>query len=244
VIFVTSHCEPDFQVTCFELGAVDFVQKPVQAVVLLARLQMHLRHKRTSDALRRSASLDPLTQLANRRVFDEMLDHEWKRALRTHQALSLLLIDIDFFKAFNDQYGHPAGDDCLRRFADALRSIAARATDLVARYGGEEFAVLLPDTESTGAQAVAGRLLKLLSEAAIPHSRSAVAAHVTASVGVSTFVPSVTPSARRSEPPYPSQLNALRLLSIADEALYEAKRSGRSRVSYRPLAQGRAASHA
>ena len=128
-MFVTSHSEPEFEVACFEAGAVDYVQKPVQAPVLLARVQTHIRLKRLSDKLRHSASIDPLTDVANRRVFDEMLDHEWRRAQRNSQPLSLMLIDIDHFKAFNDHYGHPAGDDCLRTFAETLRKIAARAPD-------------------------------------------------------------------------------------------------------------------
>ncbi|MET0387039.1 MAG: diguanylate cyclase [Polyangiales bacterium] len=236
VIFVTSHHEPEFEVRCFEAGAVDFVQKPVHAPVLLARLQTHLRLKQLSDRLRRSARLDPLTEVANRRVFDEMLEYEWRRALRTHQPLSLLLIDIDHFKAFNDFYGHPAGDDCLRRFADKLRRVVHRATDLVARYGGEEFAVLLPETHSEGAQAVAARLLQLLYEQPIPHARSSTSDRVTASVGFSTFAPQGSSSKRRSEPPMAAgSTGASELLGLADAALYESKNAGRSRISFRPF---------
>lgn len=239
VIFVTSHSEPEFEVACFEAGAVDYVQKPVQAPVLLARVQTHIRLKRLSDKLRRSASIDPLTEVANRRVFDEMLDHEWRRAQRNSQPLSLMLIDIDHFKAFNDHYGHPAGDHCLRTFAETLRKIAARAPDLVARYGGEEFAVLLPDTHLQGAQAVADRLLSLLHELAIPHAGSPTAGHVTASVGISTFTPS-TRAVTRRDTAADSPVGPSDLLAIADRALYDAKSGGRSRVSLRPLMNGKA----
>jgi diguanylate cyclase (GGDEF)-like protein len=234
VIFVTNHSEPEFEVKCFELGAVDYVQKPVHAPVLLARLQTHIRLKQLSDRLRRSASIDPLTEIANRRVFDEMLDQEWRRALRTNRPISLLLIDIDHFKAFNDHYGHPAGDGCLRQFASTLRQVVARPTDLVARYGGEEFALLLPDTHANGAHAVADRLLVLLREAAMPHARSPVADHVTASVGISTFQPDGKPPARRSQPPQSAASGPTELLAIADRAMYDAKAGGRNRVSFRP----------
>jgi diguanylate cyclase (GGDEF)-like protein len=234
VIFVTSHSEPEFEVACFEAGAVDYVQKPVQATVLLARVQTHIRLKRLSDKLRHSASVDPLTDVANRRVFDEMLDHEWRRAQRNTQPLSLMLIDIDHFKAFNDRYGHLAGDECLRTFAGSLQKVAARATDLVARYGGEEFAILLPDTHTQGARAVADRLLALLGALAIPHAGSPTADHVTASIGISTFTPLGRAVGLRDsvvdKPVGPGDL-----LAIADTALYEAKNAGRSRVSVRPL---------
>jgi diguanylate cyclase (GGDEF)-like protein len=238
VIFVTSHSEPEFEVACFEAGAVDYVQKPVQAPVLLARVQTHIRLKRLSDKLRHSASVDPLTEVANRRAFDEMLEHEWRRAQRNSQPLSLMLIDIDHFKAFNDHYGHPAGDDCLRTFAETLRKIAARAQDLVARYGGEEFAVLLPDTHLQGAQAVADRLLMLLHERAIPHVGSPTATHVTASIGISTFTPTARAVTRR-DTAADSPVGPSDLIAIADRALYEAKSGGRSRVSLQPLMNGK-----
>jgi diguanylate cyclase (GGDEF)-like protein len=236
VIFVTSNTQPEFEVRCFRLGAVDYVQKPVHAPVLLARLQTHIRLKQLSDRLRHSASIDPLTEIANRRAFDSALVHEWRRAVRNREALSLLLVDLDHFKAFNDHYGHPAGDDCLRVLALTLTKIAVRGTDLAARYGGEEFAVLLPGTNAAGAQAVADRLLSLLAEQAIPHARSPVGAHVTASIGIATYQPQSVPTAHRSEPPRAAMPAGPRdLLSLADEALYEAKHRGRSRTSAKPL---------
>ena len=228
VIFVTNNRHPEFEVSCFELGAVDFVHKPVHAPVLRARLQTHIRLKQLSDRLRRTATLDPLTEIANRRVFEETLDCEWKRAQRHHQPLSLMLIDIDHFKAFNDHYGHPAGDTCLKQFASTLRKLTARASDRVARYGGEEFALLLPGTHATGATTVAQRLLALLEDAAIPHGHSPVAHYVTASIGISTFAPN-------GEPLACSINGAQALVLAADKALYDAKQSGRSRMSHRPF---------
>jgi diguanylate cyclase (GGDEF)-like protein len=230
VIFVTNNKHPDFEVSCFELGAVDYVHKPVHAPVLRARLQTHIRLKQLSDQLRRTATLDPLTEIANRRVFDEALDCEWKRAQRHSQPLSLMLVDIDHFKAFNDHYGHPAGDACLKAFANTLRKLTARATDRVARYGGEEFALLLPGTHAAGAKAVAYRLLALLEDAAIPHGHSPVAEHVTASIGISTFAPTDEALARSA-----CASSAHDLVVAADRALYEAKQNGRCRMSHRPF---------
>jgi diguanylate cyclase (GGDEF)-like protein len=232
VIFITRHSEAELQVECFEAGAVDFVQKPVQAPVLLARVRTHIRLKRLSDRLRHTASVDPLTNVANRRVFDQTLDNECRRAERAKQPLSLMLLDIDHFKAFNDTYGHTAGDECLRRFATTLRQVA-RASDLVARYGGEEFAVLLPDTHTQGAMAVADRLQARLQLESIPHAASPVAAHVTASVGISTYAPSEDKLAHRhqvSDRPCGSEL----VISV-DRALYDAKNAGRSRISALPF---------
>jgi diguanylate cyclase (GGDEF)-like protein len=151
--------------------------------------------------------LDGLTGIANRRRFDEALDVEWRRGVRSHAPLSLLMIDIDGFKHFNDAHGHQAGDDCLCRVGAILVESLNRAGDLVARYGGEEFAVLLPETDAEHARRVA----EILRE------RVAAAAPVTVSVGVSTIVPDL------SGAPFV-------LVSDADAALYEAKRSGRNRV--------------
>jgi diguanylate cyclase (GGDEF)-like protein len=242
VIFVTANTDPEFEVSCFTLGAVDYVQKPVHAPVLLARLKTHIRLKQLSDRLRHSANVDALTDLANRRVFDETLMNEWKRALRNNQPLSLLLIDIDHFKAFNDHYGHPAGDTCLRTIAQTLQKIAVRSSDLAARYGGEEFALVLPDTHAAGAQAVADRLLSQLTDLAIPHAGSPDAECVSASIGLSTFQPTGRPLTRRSEPPPALLSGPTDLLALADLALYDAKRGGRRRTSFRPF-QARTPTH-
>jgi diguanylate cyclase (GGDEF)-like protein len=145
----------------------------------------------------------------------------------------LLMIDIDHFKAFNDRHGHRAGDDCLRRFAAMLRSVAARASDLAARYGGEEFAVVLPDTDTVGALAVADRLLGLLQNQAIPHGGSPTAEYVTASIGATTYKPGSDMSTWRDSVTH--NVSASELVASADRALYDAKRAGRCRVSSRPI---------
>lgn len=160
---------------------------------------------------------DPLTGIANRRMFDRILDVEWGKARAAGEPLSLVMIDIDFFKQYNDRYGHPQGDACLKAVAQVLDGGAARTRDLCARVGGEEFALLLPATDEAAALGVAERCRRLLARAALPHACSAVAEVVTCSVGVATLVPG-----GNEEPG--------RLVDLADTRLYEAKRAGRNRV--------------
>lgn len=170
------------------------------------------------ETLHQISSQDGLTDVANRRHFDETLVLEWRRAARTNAPLSLLMLDIDFFKAFNDSAGHQAGDECLRRVAQTLRDTLQRAADLVARYGGEEFAILLPETDEEHAQRLASLLRERVSALQIEH-RSSPFAHVTVSIGVASIVPSRD-----------NGTGAQQLLGAADAALYEAKRQGRNRV--------------
>lgn len=230
LIFVTSHRDPEFEVRCFEQGAVDFVPKPVNAPVLLARVKTHLRLQKLNEELRHLARIDALTQVATRRAFDEALTQEWLRAVRTGAPLSLLLLDVDHFKLFNDHYGHPAGDGCLRAVADAVRSVVRRGTDLVARYGGEEFALLLPVTPVVGARTVAERVLQHIAASAIPHARSPVAPIVTASLGLCTFDPHAIASMPEET------VRPETLLRVADQALYQAKRGGRNAACSLPFA--------
>ena len=167
------------------------------------------------------ATTDGLTGLANRRRFDEAITMEWRRAVRDGTEVSLALIDVDRFKAFNDRYGHQAGDECLRDIAGTLAGATHRPADLAARYGGEELAALLPGTDARGANDVAESIRAAIQALAIPHNSSAPALVVTVSIGVATAMPmaDVDPAA-----------GVRALLAIADEALYEAKRSGRNRV--------------
>jgi len=159
----------------------------------------------------------PLTQIANRRCFDDTLGKEWQRLKRTHQPLSLLLGDIDYFKKYNDHYGHQAGDDCLREVGTALAGSAMRPADLAARYGGEEFVLLLPEVAAEGALKVAERVLEAISALQIPHQDSDVRDTVSISIGAATLVP--------TEDQQPAAL-----IAMADEALYRAKEQGRNRV--------------
>ena len=165
-------------------------------------------------ALKQLAHRDGLTGVANRRFFDQALHNEWKRALRESQKLSLLMLDVDHFKRFNDSYGHQAGDLCLQRVAKAIRDVVQRPGDVLARYGGEEFAVILTDTDAEGAVSVAGRLLKHICAMAYPHS-SGEGGIVTLSIGVATTVPQ-------------HGTQETTLIGIADNALYRAKQAGRN----------------
>lgn len=190
---------------------------------------------RANESLRRVSLSDGLTGVANRRCLDETLGREWLRHTRRATAgqrssdsqerngLALLLIDIDVFKAYNDRYGHSAGDDCLRQVADAIRRATLRLNDLTARYGGEEFAVLLPDTTIEGAEQVARRIMANIQALDIPHDDSSVAARVTVSLGIA-HVGNETP------------MEAEALLQLADQALYQAKNQGRNRIMVHALA--------
>lgn len=160
---------------------------------------------------------DALTGIANRRMFDSMLDVEWAKARAAGEPLALVIVDIDFFKQYNDRYGHPRGDACLQAVARVLDRGAARTRDLCARLGGEEFALLLPATDEAAALGVAERCARLLARAALPHEASAVATVVTCSMGIATLVPGA-----HDEP--------ARLIDLADTRLYQAKRTGRNRV--------------
>lgn len=161
------------------------------------------------------ARTDPLTGLANRREFNEALNREWHRALRYQTPLSLLVIDVDYFKQYNDTLGHTAGDECLIELARLMQSYCQRATDLATRYGGEEFVILLPDTNQEDASALGESLLKQIRAARIHHPDSAVADHVTVSIGLATQMPGQEQSD---------------LLDQADRALYQAKHQGRNRL--------------
>ena len=217
VIFITGRDDREAEARGLEAGAMDYITKPVSPAVLRLRLRHQIGLKRTREELSRLVATDGLTGLANRRRFDEVLEHEWRRLGRNAGTLSLVLIDIDHFKAFNDLYGHIAGDDCLRQVARAIDGVVNRAADLSARYGGEEFACVLPETDNAGAMIIAARLLGAVSALTILHARSDVAEHVTISIGVATG-----PSRVGQSP--------LVLLGQADEQLYAAKAAGRNRA--------------
>jgi len=169
------------------------------------------------ERLERLSTSDGLTGVANRRCFDQTLQREWTRLQRTKDHLSLIMCDVDFFKLYNDAYGHQGGDDCLKSVAQALQDNARRGGDCVARYGGEEFAVIMPATEEKNAVYVADKIRQAVEKMAMAHSKSSVAPHVTLSLGVATVVP--------DDPETPESL-----IKRADEALYRAKSSGRNRV--------------
>lgn len=239
IIVLSTKEEPEIKSKAFEYGANDYLVKLPDKVELIARIRYHSKayisqmerdaafqaleksQKELAAAnkiLERLSALDGLTEIPNRRRFDEVLKQEWQRSIRHSTAISLIMIDIDFFKFYNDSYGHQGGDDCLKRVAKCLEDAARRETDVVARYGGEEFGVILPETGSNGAYEVAEALRASVDDENIPHKSSKVTDHVTISVGVATWLPE-----KGSE----SEL----LLVAADEALYKSKENGRNQVT-------------
>jgi diguanylate cyclase (GGDEF)-like protein len=217
VIFITALSEEADETRGLEVGAIDYISKPISAPIVKARVRNHLQLKRYRDILEDLSARDGLTGIANRRRLDESLAREWLRGRRNQSPLSVCLIDIDFFKRFNDCYGHAAGDDCLRRVALALASVSRRPADLVARYGGEEFVCVLPDTDAAGADLLADKFRGAVIALGIPHADSTIAGQVTISGGVATAIPT-------------KESSAAELLEAADRLLYQAKKTGRNRV--------------
>ncbi|MBP7694558.1 MAG: diguanylate cyclase [Anaerolineales bacterium] len=226
VIFVTAMNQVGDEVRGLEIGAVDYITKPVSLPVMRARVKTHLELKLVRDVLEGRAWVDGLTGLANRRRFDEFLTQEWRRAARNQTAMALVMLDVDFFKRYNDHYGHLAGDTCLRQVAEVLRSALQRPGDLAARYGGEEFACLLPETEAAGAWLVAERIQAGLAALSLPHARSAVSKCVTVSQGVAILEPAAAQAAAE-------------LVQAADRLLYAAKAGGRNRIEADPARSDR-----
>lgn len=223
VIFVTAHHDEAAETRGLAAGAVDFISKPINPAIVRARVKTHLTLKAQSDLLRHWVYIDGLTGVHNRRHFDERLQMECSRAQRQHSALSVLLLDVDHFKHYNDHYGHQAGDQCLRQLAATLRAQLGRPTDLVARYGGEEFACLLPDTDLPSALQLAGQIGQAVQALAMEHQASPVAGVVTISVGVCSKAPA-------------QDVDCQALLRGADAQLYAAKAQGRNRVCGAALA--------
>ncbi len=223
IIFLTSMNNPESEAKGLELGAIDYIIKPFNPDIVEMRIKNHLELKRHRDILENLSSRDGLTGIANRRRFDEFFEQEWWRAKRKKTQLSLILMDIDHFKQYNDNYGHLAGDDCLKQIALTLDNQLKRPTDLVARYGGEEFVCILPDTDNKGALQIAKQFMKSISDLKIPHSYSNAADHVTISLGVATITPSN------------SSLSKEELIKVADKNLYEAKANGRNQVKNKQL---------
>ncbi|WP_029010314.1 diguanylate cyclase [Azospirillum halopraeferens] len=216
VIFVSARGEVEDETRGLEAGAIDFITKPMSPPIVKARVRNHILLKRQADTLRQLSFLDGLTGIANRRRFDEVLESEWRRCARSRAPLSAIMIDVDHFKTFNDLCGHHAGDVCLRAIARTLAGQVHRPGDLMARYGGEEFVCLLPETDAEGAARVAEALRAAVEAAAIPHPDSPAAPCVTVSLGHATLVPEPGRSPGR-------------LLALADEYLYAAKKAGRNR---------------
>lgn len=215
IIFITAVNDMESEVLGLELGASDFIVKPFYPAIVKIRVQNQLELSYARKALTQLALTDGLTGVSNRRHFDEQLASEWARAARNGQSVSIAMVDVDWFKKYNDFYGHQMGDECLRKVADALAFSAKRGGDFVARYGGEEFALIFPATQNP--MVVIENAFHLLEEMAIPHDLSEFG-RVTLSAGVAIC--------SRTD----HQGNSGMLLNTADIALYEAKKQGRNQI--------------
>jgi diguanylate cyclase (GGDEF)-like protein len=214
-LLVAQHCAAPRQWLSWEIELLKQLASQVGIAIQQAELYQQL--EAANQELQRLATLDGLTQVANRRRFDEYLEQEWRRLARERLPLSLIMCDVDFFKLYNDTYGHQAGDECLKQIAATLQRSAKRPADLVARYGGEEFALVLPNTSQTGALFVAESIRKAIKSLLLAHARSSASPYVTLSLGVAGTIPSLDSTGKA-------------LVAAADAALYQAKATGRDRV--------------
>ena len=217
VIFITALADAEDETRGLALGAVDYITKPFKEAIVRLRVKTHLEVKRQRDILDQLSHLDGLTGIPNRRAFDERLDREWRRAIRSQDPLAVAIMDIDHFKQYNDAYGHLAGDDCLRQVAVGLTAGPKRAGDFVARFGGEEFVCLLDAADAGGLAIMAEKLRAGIESLHIAHETSPVSPWVTISIGAAICVPTL-------ETPVSD------FLGLADTRLFEAKRLGRNRV--------------
>ncbi|MFA3791541.1 diguanylate cyclase domain-containing protein [Aliiglaciecola sp. SL4] len=219
VIFITSVKSQNDENKCWEAGGVDFVSKPVNGITLLNRVKAHLTLKMQSDFLRTLSFTDGLTGLYNRHLLDEVLTKSILQSNRTKSPLSLLMLDIDWFKRFNDSYGHINGDQCLIAVSKVLKDVLHRPIDMTFRYGGEEFLCLLPDTDNFGAQHIAETILQKVADLKIPHESSPFGV-VSLSIGI------------YSSSTYEECSKANEIIRIADKSLYLAKQKGRNQFVY------------
>ena len=238
IIVLSTKEEPSVKSAAFSAGANDYLVKLPDAIELVARIRYHSRSYlallqrdeayralresqqqllETNLVLQRLMNSDGLTGLSNRRHFDEYLEMEWRRAQREQSQLSILLIDVDHFKPYNDTFGHVQGDEALRQVAAAIRASCSRPSDLPARYGGEEFVLVLPGTSPGGARLLAEKLRRSVEDLGIAHELPQPGAPLTISIGVATMTP-------QAGQPY------RQLIEMADEALYNAKHGGRNQV--------------
>ncbi|WP_016953981.1 diguanylate cyclase [Catenovulum agarivorans] len=217
VIFITGKDSAEDEAKGLELGAMDYIPKPFNMSVVHARIRNQIALKKKSDLLEKLALLDGLTEIPNRRNYDETFIQEWRRAARSNSPISLIMLDIDYFKQYNDNYGHSLGDETLKAVAKCLSDQVMRSGDHVARYGGEEFAIILPNTELRAAASVAEKIRNAILQLAIPHEFSKVSDFVTVSLGVSSTIPTIS--------------DAYTVLQeYADQQLYKAKQAGRNRL--------------
>lgn len=217
IIFVTAVSEVMDETKGFAVGALDYITKPFHPPTVKARVEIQLNLKRKQELLEKFAFIDALTEIPNRRRFDEVLEKEWNRAMRSEKPIALLIMDVDNFKQYNDNYGHGKGDVVLRRVAAAIKDTLQRAGDFVARYGGEEFAAVLPYCNLDRAMDTAEHIIREVDELNIAHAYSPIASYLTLSIGVSVT----------GGNPGPTKQN---LIDAADKTLYEAKAEGKHRA--------------
>lgn len=239
IIFITAiNKDEEYIFKGYQLGAVDYIYKPITNEILKNKVNVFIRLNEqkkiivektkkleekireleiAKQKLKRIAKLDELTGIYNRRAFNKEFEEEWFRCMREGKNLSLIMVDIDSFKNYNDTYGHLQGDDCLIKISKRIQESIERPYDLVARYGGEEFVLLLPQTDSEGAKHIAEKIRINVEKLNIEHSMSTVADHVTISLGTTSIIPN-------------QEYDRINLLRLADESLYEAKQNGRNQV--------------
>ncbi len=238
IIMISAATDISLLSAAFSNGATDYIKKPIRKIELLARISVALRLQRemayrnawekelvklteqlqeANKKLNKLSNTDALTGIANRRLFDEKIEYEWKLARRSQQPLSLIMVDIDHFKNYNDSFGHQAGDECLKQVAAALKHTLRRPADFVARYGGEEFSVIIPETDGKTASEIAETLRSAVAALHIPQARPDNNEWVTISLGVSSCMPN-------------GEQTIQNLIALADKALYKAKHAGRNRV--------------
>jgi diguanylate cyclase (GGDEF)-like protein len=224
ILMITGLDDPQSVDRAFESGASDFVTKPIHWAVLRQRVkrllqqaQLYKQLEAANQALQQLAHVDGLTAVANRRHFDQYLNSQWLSLAQEQSPLSLILCDIDYFKRYNDKYGHPAGDTCLQKVATVLKYTAQKKYDLVARYGGEEFAIIMPYTSAVSAIHVAAAMQAAVREIEIEHKESFVSQFITLSLGIGSMIPNFETSPQE-------------LILMADQALYQAKEQGRNRI--------------
>lgn len=222
VIFVTARAEIEDEEYGFNLGAVDYIVKPFHPSIVKMRVKTHIQLKLKSDMLEEISMYDGLTNIFNRRYFDEHYKKFHKEALRENKTLGILMLDVDFFKLYNDNYGHGKGDECLSKVAKALKNTLKRPNDFVARYGGEEFVVLLPACDENGLKSISEELLKSVVSLGIPHKFSTIDNKVTISIGGVLLTNN-------------KEITQEILLKKADDAFYKAKEKGRNRYIIQEL---------
>lgn len=217
VIFITALSDAEDEEKGLVLGAVDYITKPFHSAIVLARVNNHLKIVRQRKLIESIALLDDLTEIPNRRNYEKRLSNEWKRAIREKIPLSIAMLDVDYFKQYNDNYGHPQGDHALKLVASVISNILKRPADFVARVGGEEFVIIMPHNEQQGAYELAEIIRASIENLQIEHNFSAVSNILTVSIGGTSCIP--------------KQENQLKdFIDLIDQMLYKAKKEGRNRV--------------